>query len=189
PSPSVMQTPAVRRLQEQAEKMYNGGVSARINRLEDFSYRFDVCKLAASLPMKELVDKVGKTVKDKDGKPILIPDESKFKRVAYIFLQGNKKANTVDVVAKAAIEAMNAGANTIYLVKKVTTHATSSSGWGIGFGGVTAQLGGSEKDSSVAGSTGTGYNSASAEPAYKEGMVVMAIQDPIYVDKTEKTEK
>lgn len=162
---------------EQAMKMYQGGVAARINKMVDFSYQFETCKLMHTLPAKVLLATDGKPVLDKDGKPVLVPDESKFKRVAFIFLQGDDKANTVDVIAKATIEAMKLGATGIYLVKKVTSTATRSTGWGIGVGGVAGQLGGQGLTNSQAGSFGTGFNRATAEPVYKEGMVVLAIQE------------
>lgn len=161
----------------QAKTMYDGGVSARINKMEDNSYQFETCRLMHSLPMMPLLATDGKPVLDKDGKQIMIPDETKFHRVAFIFLQGKKKANTVDVIAKACIEAMHLGANSIYLIKKVTATSTHSSGWGIGLGGVASQLSGQGLANSQTVSSGTGYNSAAAEPVYKEGMVVIAIQN------------
>jgi hypothetical protein len=184
---------------EQALKMYKGGVEARISKMADFSYQFETCKLMNQLPMKELLandgkpvvqlfpvlDQNGKAILDKDGKPlmqqksVMVPDESKFKRVAFIFLQGDANATTVDVIAKAIIEATNdnMGATGIYLVKKVTSTATRSTGWGVGFSGVAGQLGGQGATNSQAGAFGTGYNRATAEPLYKEGMVVLAVQE------------
>jgi hypothetical protein len=184
---------------EQALKMYKGGVEARISKMADFSYQFETCKLMNQLPMKELLandgkpivqlspvlDPNGKAVLDKDGKPlmqqkpVMVPDESKFKKVAYIFLQGDEKATTVDVIAKAVIEATNEnmGVTGIYLVKKVTSTATRSTGWGIGASGVAGQLGGQGATNSQAGAFGTGYNRATAEPLYKEGIVVLAVQE------------
>ncbi len=160
----------------QAKLMYQGGVSARINKMDDNSYQFETCKLLSSLPTKPLVSPDGKPVLDKDRKPVMVPDETMFKRVAFIFLQGDKKATTMDVLADASLEAMNHGANAIVLLKKVESTATHSSGWGIGFGGVEGQLSGAGQTNSIAASAGTGYHSATAEPIYKEGMVVLAIQ-------------
>ena len=135
----------------QAKSLYNGGVKARINRMSDGSYQFQTCRLYSVLP-------------------------ETYTRVAYIFLQGNKKANTVDVIAKAAMEAMKAGANGIYLIKKVTLNATQSTGWGIGFGSVTGTLSGQSKETAQTSSGGTGWNRATALPVYLEGMVVLAIK-------------
>ena len=160
----------------QAKSLYKGGVSARINKMDDNSYQFQECKILSSLPAKPLVAADGKPALDKDGKAVLVPDETKFKRVAFIFLQGDKDATTMDVIADASLEAMNHGANAIVLLKKVESTATHSSGWGIGFGGVEGQLSGAGQTNSIAASAGTGYHSATAEPVYKEGMAVLAIQ-------------
>ena len=153
----------------QAKSLYVGGVRARINRMADGSYQFKTCRLMNSLPMKEVLDS--------QGKPVMVPDEAKFQRIAYLFLQGNKKANTVDVIAKAAMEAMKAGANGIYLVKKVTSTSTSSVGWGVGLGSVTGTLSGAAKDTSEAASAGTGFNKATTTPIYLEGMIVLAVRE------------
>jgi hypothetical protein len=161
----------------QAKSLYVGGVRARINRMADGSYQFKTCRLMNSLPMKALLAPDGSTVTAPDGKPVMIPDEAKFQRIAYIFLQGNKKANTVDVIAKAAMEAMKAGANGIYLVKKVTSTSTSSVGWGVGLGSVTGTLSGAAKDTSEAASAGTGFNKATTTPVYREGVVVLAVRE------------
>jgi len=162
---------------DQARKMYQGGVSARINRMADFSYQFETCKLMQSLPAKPLLNSKGEPVYDKSGNMVMVPDESKFKRVAYIFLQGDEKANTVDVIARATLEAMKLGATGIVLVKKVTSTATRSTGWGIGIGGVMGQLTGTGQTNSQAASSGTGFNRATAEPIYKEGIIVLAVQE------------
>jgi outer membrane protein OmpA-like peptidoglycan-associated protein len=165
----------------EAEKMYNGGVTARVNKMADGSYQYKVCKLMNSLPMTPLLDDTGNPVKDKDGKEIMVPNEKKFRRVAFIFLQGDKNATTLDVISKAAIEALKMGASGIYLVKKVTNTATLSTGWGIGIGAVSGSMHGTALQQSQAYSAGTGFNRATAEPSYKEGMVVLAIQEIVEV--------
>ena len=136
---------------DQAKMMYNGGVSARINRMADGSLQFQECKLLTQLP-------------------------NKYERKAFIFLQGNKKATTVDVVGKAVIEALNSGADAIYLMKKVTGTETSSTGFGIGIGYVSGGLNGAEMNQAQAASGGTGFNHATAKPVYTEGMVVLALK-------------
>jgi hypothetical protein len=163
----------------QALKMYKGGVTARIHKMVDYSYQFEECKLMNSLPLKPLLASDGKPVQDKDGRPIMVPDEAKFRRVAIIELQGDAEASTTDVLAKAVIEATEDGMGItgLYLVKKVTTNETVVSGWGIGFGGAAGSLTGSEKDKSQAASMGTGYNRARSTPVYKEGMVILGVQE------------
>ena len=141
---------------DQAKMMYNGGVSARINKMADGSYQFKECKLLTQLPPK-------------------------FEKKAFIFLQGNKNATTVDVVAKAVIEALDNGANAIFLMKKVTGQQTSSTGWGIGIGYVSGGLNGAEMNQSQAASGGTGFNHATAKPVYTEGMVVLALKEEVTV--------
>lgn len=175
----------------QAKTMYQGGVTARINKMEDNSYQFDTCKLLSSLPVKPLLGADGNPVLnpvlDKDGKPVykdgkavmapaMAPDESKFRRVAYIFLKGNGEATTIDAIAKGCEVGMDAGANGILLLKKAPSTATHSTGGGVGFGGVSGQLGGAGQTSGFAASGGTGYHSATAEPEYHEGMALLAVQ-------------
>jgi hypothetical protein len=159
----------------EAKQMYNGGVSARVNRMADGSYQFSTCKILKSLPTKALIGKDGRIVEE-NGKPILVFDDSKFSRVGYIFLQGGKKSNTIDVIAKAVIETLHMHANGIFLVKKVTTTSTTTTGWGVGMGAVGAALTGSAATGSQAYSAGTGLNHATAGPVYKEGLIVMAVQ-------------
>lgn len=183
----------------QALKMYKGGVTARVHKMADYSYQFETCKIRTTLPTTQLLNKNGevvmgvspaldangKVIVGPDGKsllqerPVMVLDESKFKRVAIIELAGDADASTTDVIAKAVIEATedNMGATGIVLVKKVTTNGTRSTGWGIGFGGVAGQLGGAGLTNSQAVSAGTGFNRATAYPIYREGMVVLAIQE------------
>ncbi len=153
---------------DQAKMMYNGGVSAHINKMADGSYQFKECKLLTQLPLKKIIQ---------DGKEAFVPDDSRFERKAFIFLQGNKNATTVDVVAKAVIEALDNGANAIFLMKKVTGQATSSTGWGLGIGYVSGGLNGAEMNQAQAASGGTGFNHATAKPVYTEGMVVLALKE------------
>lgn len=153
---------------EQAKRMYKGGVSSRINRMADGHYEYNACRLINHLPLK--------LVRGDDGKEYYAPDESRFERKAFISLQGDGKATTLDVVAKAVIEALDSGANSILILKKVTGQETSTSGWGIGLGGVTGSLGGGEGlTKSQAGSAGTGYNHATAKPVYSDGLMVLAV--------------
>lgn len=153
---------------EQAKEMYNGGVSARINKMSDGSYQFKECRLLTQLPTKTIIQ---------DGKEVLVPDDSKFERRAFIFLQGNKHATTVDVVAKGVIEALNNGANAIFLIKKVVDHQTSSKGWGLGFGYVSGGINGNQMDQAQSSSAGTGINFSTAKPIYTDNIVVMAIRE------------
>jgi outer membrane protein OmpA-like peptidoglycan-associated protein len=154
---------------EQAKLMYNGGVSARINRMADGSIQFKECKLLTQLPLKKITGS--------DGKDTLVPDDSKFERRAFIFLQGNKKATTVDVIGKAVLEALDTGADSIFLMKKVTGQATSSTGFGLGLGYVAGGINGNQMNQSQASSGGTGFNHATAKPIYTEGMVVLALKE------------
>ena len=161
----------------EAEKSYQGGVSARINQLSDGSYQYKAIKLMESLPMAKLVDSKGNPIKDFKGNEQVIPNEKRFKRVAYIFLKGNNDATTLDVISKAVIEAVKLKASGIVLLKKVTTTSTSASGWGIGLSSVSASLQGTALQNAQTQSAGTGYSTASAKPIYAEGMIVLAIQE------------
>ena len=162
---------------EQAKRMYKGGVSVRVNQFESYNYTLDSCKLMNSLPMRKVLATDGKPVLDKDGKQIMVPDESKFKRVAIITLKGNEEAGTADVIPLAAITAMDLGATGIVLIKKVPLSGSASSGWGIGVGGVVGQLSGQGQTNAMTGSMGTGYNRAQANPTFKESMSVLAISE------------
>lgn len=153
---------------EQAKEMYNGGVASRINKMSDGSYQFKECKLLTQLPLKKIIQ---------DNREVFVPDDSKFERKAFIFLKGNKNATTIDVVAKAVIEALNNGANAIFLMKKVVEHQTASTGFGIGFGYVSGGINGNQMNQSQASSGGTGINWASSKPIYTEGMVVLALKE------------
>jgi len=135
---------------DQANRMYQGGVDVRINQFEIFPFEFETCRLMHSLPVN-------------------------YKRVAIITLHGDKTATTGDVIAKAALEAMRMGATGIYLIKKVPISGSASSGWGVGLGAVTSQMGGQGQTNSQTGSAGTGYNTASAKPTFEETMSVLAI--------------
>ena len=171
----------------EAEKSYQGGVSSRINQLSDGSYQYKVIRLMESLPMIKLVDANGNPIKDFKGNEQLIPNEKRFKRVAYIFLKGNNDATTVDVLSKAVIEAVKLKASGIVLLKKVTTTSTSSSGWGIGLSSVSASLQGTALQNAQTQSAGTGFSTASAKPIYAEGMIVLAIQEIEPVSKPTAT--
>jgi hypothetical protein len=137
---------------EQARRMYQGGVEVRVNAFEKVPYQFDTCRLMHTLPMR-------------------------YTRIAILTLHGDKTASTADVIAKAAIEAMNMGATGIYLIKKVPISGSASSGWGIGMGGVAGQMGGQGQTNAQTGSFGTGYNTAQAKPVFEETMAVLAIQE------------
>lgn len=172
---------------QMAQRMYEGGVSSRINKMEDGSYQFRAddsekkipsCKLLHTLPLKPLLDQEGNEVLAPDGKShLFVPDETKFKRMAFIFLQGNKKATTIDVVAQAVLKGIEVGANELLLVKKVTGQSISSTGFGFGLGYVSGKLSGNELNQSQATSGGTGFNHATAKPSYTEGMIVLALQE------------
>src|ERR1035437_3923973 len=154
---------------EQAQKMYKGGVTSRINRMADGHYEYNACKLLNHLPLR--------LVRGEDGKEYYAPDESRFERKAFISLQGDAKATTLDVVAMAVIQALDSGANSIMILKKVTGLETATSGWGIGFGAVSGSLGGGDGlTKSQAGSAGTGYNHATAKPVYSDGLMVLAVK-------------
>lgn len=161
----------------QAIRMYKGGVDVRLNKFEEYNYQFDTCRLMHSLPMRQVISKDGKPVVDKSGQAVMVPDETKFKRVAIITLKGNEDATTADLIAKAVLEAMDMGATGIVLNKKVALSGTATSGWGIGGGGVAAQLGGQGQTNAQTGSFGTGYNRAQAGPTFKDSMSVIAIQE------------
>jgi hypothetical protein len=107
----------------------------------------------------------------------MVPDESKFKRVAILTAYGDTSAGTADVIPKLAETAMNLGATGIVLIKKVPLSGSASSGWGIGAGGVVGQLSGQGQTQAMTGSMGTGYNRAQANPTFKETMSVLAIQE------------
>jgi hypothetical protein len=157
-----------------AKAMYHGGVKVRINYLYDPPAHPDHCKLLFSLPSKPLMVN-GKQATNDKNEPLFVLDEQKFTRVAYIFLQGDKNADTADVIAKAAQEAIKMGANGIFVIKKVTLTSVSASGWGFGAGAVNGFLTGPGLDKAQSYSAGTGYNRATTKPVYREGMVVMAV--------------
>jgi hypothetical protein len=157
-----------------AKAMYRGGVKVRINYLYDPVAHPDHCRLLFSLPSKPLTVNGKQAVNEKD-EPLYVLDEMKFTRVAYIFLQGDKDADTADVVGRAAGEAMKMGANGIFVIKKVTLVNVSASGWGVGAGAVNGFLTGPGLDKAQSYSAGTGYNRATTRPMYREGMVVMAV--------------
>ena len=162
---------------EQARLMYNGGVSARINKMVDGSYQFRAVRLLRQLPLRPVLNN-GKPVLSQDGHSYLMePDESRYKRIGYIFLQGNAKATTLDVISKAVLVGLDCGANELFLIKKVSNTQTSSTGWGIGLGYVSGGLNGNEMNQSQAASGGTGFNHATAKPQYTEGLVVLALQE------------
>ena len=162
---------------EQARLMYNGGVSARINKMVDGSYQFRAVRLLRQLPLRPVLNN-GKPVLSQDGRSYLMePDESRYKRIGYIFLQGNAKATTLDVISKAVLVGLDCGANELFLIKKVSNTQTSSTGWGIGLGYVSGGLNGNEMNQSQAASGGTGFNHATAKPQYTEGLVVLALQE------------
>ena len=162
---------------EQARLMYNGGVSARINKMVDGSYQFRSVRLLRQLPLRPVLND-GKPVLSQDGRSYLMePDESRYKRMGYIFLQGNAKATTLDVISKAVLVGLDCGANELFLIKKVSNTQTSSTGWGIGLGYVSGGLNGNEMNQSQAASGGTGFNHATAKPQYTEGLVVLALQE------------
>ena len=162
---------------EQARLMYNGGVSARINKMADGSYQFRSVRLLRQLPLRPVLND-GKPVLSQDGRSYLMePDESRYKRMGYIFLQGNAKATTLDVISKAVLVGLDNGANELFLIKKVSNTQTSSTGWGIGIGYVSGGLNGNEMNQSQAASGGTGFNHATAKPQYTEGLIVLALQE------------
>ena len=114
-----------------AKLMYRGGVKVRVNVLFDPPPNTrGTCKLLYSLPTMPLM-KEGKQVTNAKGEPLYVLNEAMFRRAAYIFLQGDKNADTADVIAKAVIEAMKLGANGIILVKKVTLTSVIVIGLGI----------------------------------------------------------
>jgi hypothetical protein len=158
--------------------MYKGGVKVRVNVLFDPPPNVKgSCKLLYSLPSKPLLGTDGKQLVNSKGEPLFILDEDKFRRAAYIFLQGDKNADTADVIAKAVIEAMKLGANAIVIVKKVTLTSVTSSGWGVGAGAVQGMLTGPGLDKAQSYSAGTGYNRATTKPVYREGLVVLAVRE------------
>jgi hypothetical protein len=71
----------------------------------------------------------------------------------------HRKTTMVEVMAKAALEAMEVGANVIHFTAQGAVRDVFSSGWGIGFNTTQAQIYG---DKSNVTSGGTGYSSAKA---------------------------
>jgi outer membrane protein OmpA-like peptidoglycan-associated protein len=162
---------------EQARLMYNGGVSARINKMSDGSYQFRAIKILRQLPLRPVLNN-GKPVLSQDGHSYLMePDESRYERMGYIFLQGDAKATTVDVIAKAVLVGLDNGANQLFLIKKVSNTQTSSTGWGIGIGYVSGGLNGNQMNQAQAASGGTGFNHATAKPQYTEGLIALALRE------------
>lgn len=159
-----------------AKAMYNGGVSWRISYLYDPPGHPYQCKLLFSLPsMPLMVD--GKQAVNAKGELLYVLDEAKFTKAAYIFLQGDKKATTVDLIAMAAHLALKMGANGIFIIKAVTLTSVSSSGWGVGAGSVGGFLDGPGLSKAQSYSAGTGFNRASTKPLYRAGMVVLAVRE------------
>jgi hypothetical protein len=162
---------------KQAKMMYQGGVTVRVNKFIALPYTLDKCKLLHSLPMRTVLATDGKPVMDEKGNPVMVPDASKVKHVAILTAYGDVDAGTADVIPKLAETAMNLGATGIVIIKKVPLSGSSSSGWGIGLGGVVGQLSGQGQTNSLTGSSGTGYNKAQANPTFKETMSVLAISE------------
>jgi hypothetical protein len=163
---------------EEATRMYVGGVgSPRIHRMIDLSYQFETCKLTPQLPVKELLGPDRKPILGSDGKPLMTYDTSKFRVIGYIYLGGDKKADTVDIDAMARLTAMEMGANCIYPIKKVADVSTSSSSAGASLSGVISALSGLNLTNGQSGAGGINGVIASSSPVYKDTIFVLAYQD------------
>ena len=163
---------------EEATRMYVGGVgSPRIHKMVDLSYQFQTCKLALQLPTKLLLDSVGKVVLGPDGKPMVTYDTSKFRVVGYIFLGGDKSADTIDVDARARLAAMKMGANCIFPIKKVADVSTSSNSLGASLSSVIASLSGLNLTNGHTSAGGLSGAIASSSPVYKDTLFALAYQD------------
>ena len=161
---------------QEAKDNYDGGVSAKFYKMADGSIQYKVVKLLSTLPMKNLLDKDGNPVKTKDGKEIMMPDGKKFTHIGYIYLNGDRKATTHDILYKAVMIAGKNGASAIVLLKRVTGTGTYASGSTFGITFVASSMN-TPGTISTATSAGIGVSNATAKPLYEDGWVVLAIQE------------
>jgi hypothetical protein len=136
---------------DQAKNAYQGGVTSRINILNPVKFQVDKCELVATIPISASYR-------------------------GYTFLQGDGKANSIDLLMKAYQDAMESGATKIVILKKQSSTKNKALGFSLGIGGGVSSLQGSEKENGLTVGGGTGISWGSTEPQYKDGMAVLMLE-------------
>jgi hypothetical protein len=135
----------------QAKNAYQGGATSRLNILNPVKFTVENCELLTQIP-------VGSVTR------------------GFTFLKGNGDASTIDVLMKAYMDAMEAGATKIVILKKQASTKNSAFGVSLGLGGGVSSLAGTEKESGLTVGGGTGISWGSSEPSFKDGMAVLMIE-------------
>jgi hypothetical protein len=156
-----------------ANRFSEGALESMLHGAEGMVHEMKVVNTVDPLPAE-------KTADGKEARYITIliltkpVKDAKF--VGYVSTQAkNWKTTSAEVMARAALDAMKAGANVIQFTAEGAVLDTEASGWGIGFNNTFATVSMDPKNSNVA-TGGTGYSSASAGLREKPWLQAFALQ-------------